>query len=218
MANPGGKIPFWLTLGFAIGLGFCWFVLKSDAKSVLASAPFKSDSHPLPLVPDLHRGKATLRDVEKLFMTWGGYCVWKDDLTQFAVGNGTEGRPTDFYEVRRIGRRFYFRPLARSDWPLIDHGRVVRCALWFAEPPEVREKFYRDHAGVSPGQPVLIDLPQRPPPLAPLSPREVAFGRESVPPPPPIIPPREVEFGPASLTPGAGYERVVPPWEAENSK
>lgn len=195
MANPGGKIPIWLTFGFALGLGFGWFAFRSDTKPVASSASSKPGSRPLPLIPDLPRDRATLGEVEELFMAWGGYCVWKDGLTQFAVWNGVVGRHADFYEVRRSGRRFYFRTLPRADWPLIDHGRLVRCALWFAEPPEVREKFYRDHPEVMPGPPDLIDLPKRPPLLPPLS-------------------PHEGESGPASMTPGVGNERLVPPWEA----
>ena len=199
MANPGRKIPIWLTVGFALGLGFGWLSFRSDSQPAAAGALSKSDSRPLPLIPDLPRDRATLGEVEELFMAWGGYCVWKDELTQFAVWNGAVGRHADFYEVRRNGRRFYFRTLPRADWPLIDHGRLARCALWFAEPPEVRESFYRDHPEVVPGQPELTDLPKRPPLLPPLL-------------------PREAESGLTPLPPGADNERLVPPWEAKDSK
>ena len=200
MASPGGRISISLTLGFAAGLVFAWAALRTGEPPSRPVAAPKAGPAPSSTIPDAPRGQASLGEVEVLFMTWGGYCVWRENLTQFAVWNGTAGKHADFFEVRRSGPRFYFRTLPQADWPLIDHGRVVRCALWFAEPREDRERFYRENPGIRPGQLELVDRPARPPLL------------------PPLPPQGELAEPPAGLTPAPGLGRLVPPWEAEGRK
>ena len=200
MAGARQNVPLWLTLGFAMGLGFGWLAFRPAPRA--PDGPLRAAPSPLPHVPESPRDRVTLGQLEELFMAWGGYAVWQDNRTQFAVWNGATGSHADFYEVHRHDGRFYFRTLPKADWPLIDHGQLVRCALWFAEPPEVREQFYRENPGVVAGQPQFMEGPRRPSLLAPLPP----FARETgLPPnPPPSLP------GPE--------ERLVPPWEAAESQ
>ncbi|MEJ1974006.1 MAG: hypothetical protein WDM96_16570 [Lacunisphaera sp.] len=149
-------------------------------------------------IPDPPRDVAKLGELEEIFQAWGGYAVWSNGVTQFALWNGETDAHTDFYEVRRANRRFYFRTLPRADWPLIDHGEMVRCPMWFAETPAMRERFYREHPEEKPGRPVLRRWPERPPLLPPLPPKE----GES-----------PATGSPLSPSPGGG-EQLVPPWEA----
>ena len=198
MKTSGSRAPLWLTLGFAAGIGFGWLVFeqKSPGPSVATTVAKAGRANPaLPIFPDSPRDAARLGELEELFQTWGGYCIWKNNVTQFAVWNGATGRHSDFCEVRRTSRKFYFRTLPRAEWPLIDHGEMVRCPLWFAETPEMREQFYREHTAMTPGQPILRNLPRRPPLLPPLPPQPVETNAGPVPPP---------QWRPESLTPGAG--------------
>ena len=196
MSTSGSKAPLWLTLGFAAGLGFGWLVFEKQSTGASATPPVVKPrpTKPAPLfIPDPPRDAARLGELEELFQSWGGYSIWKNNVTQFAVWNGSTGGHSDFYEVRRSNRKFYFRTLPKADWPLIDHGERVRCALWFAETPEMREKFYREHPDVLPGEPVLRNLPKRPPLLPPLPPAPTDTNAMPQPQQPPDI-----------LTPGAG--------------
>jgi hypothetical protein len=196
MKTSGSRAPLWLTLGFAVGLGFGWlaFGQESSGPSAAATEAKAGPAKPaLPNISDLPRDAARLGELEELFQTWGGYCIWKNNVTQFAVWNRATGRHSDFCEVRRTSRKFYFRTLPKAEWPLIDHGEMVRCPLWFAETPEMREQFYREHPEVVPGQPILKDLAKRPPLLPPLPPKSEETNSG---------PPPRRDYGP--LTPGAG--------------
>ena len=176
MAAKGSSIPVWLTTGFACGLVFAFAFLKSTpapeaqrpSQPEAASSPVSGTT--LKRIPNLPHDASALDELEVLFQTWGGYAVWKNNVTQFALWNRETDSHTDFYEVRRTNRIYYFRTLPQIDWPLIDHGEMVRCPLWFAETPELREKFYREHSEIAPSEPILRSLPPRSPLLPPLPP------------------------------------------------
>jgi hypothetical protein len=170
MAKPNTKAPLWLTLGSALGLGIAWLASGTGDESSPKHSAAPPAPRSSPPVPELASSRPTLDRIEDLFMTWGGYCVWKDNLTQFAAWRKPAGPPTDYYEVRRSGGKFYFRTLPRADWPLIDHGQLVRCPLWFAEPWETQEQFYRENPSIAPGRPEFVELPERLPLLPPLRP------------------------------------------------
>jgi hypothetical protein len=121
-------------------------------------------------IPNLPLDASTLGEVEVLFQAWGGYAILKNNVTQFALWNKDTDAHTDYYEVRRANRIYYFRTLPKKDWPLIDHGEMVRCPLWFAETPDMRDKFYAEHPNLTPTTPILRTLPPRSPLLPPLSP------------------------------------------------
>ncbi len=189
MNAPNSKAPLWLTLGFVVGLGFGWLAFENHSTSEsTASSAVKADPvRPArPFIPDPPRAAVQLGELEELFQAWGGYSIWENNVTQLAVWNGSTSRHSDFYEVRRSSRKFYFRTLPKAEWPLIDHGEMVRCPLWFAETPEMRKKFYREHPEVLPGMPILHNLPKRSPLLPPLPPvpAETISGSKPIPRPP----------------------------------
>ena len=220
MEAKSSSIPLWLTAGFVAGLGVAWLLNSSRATPPVAeiteAAQANQSATPvtrgaLPPIPDMPRAEAQLGQVEEFFMSWGGYCTWKNNVSQFVLWNGESNRHSDFYEVRRSNRTYYFRTLAKPDWPLIDHGTLVRSPMGFAEPPEVRKKYYDEHPNAVPGQTTLVTLPKRPPLLPPRPPESEAAAEDKAADdkaaadkaaaeaaPPPIVPPT------TDLTPGAG--------------
>ena len=213
MAASSSSVPVWVTLGFAGGLVFAFAFLKS-APAPEEPKPVQVKPAPAPVagavlrqIPNLPRDASTLGEVEALFQAWGGYAIWKYNATQFALWNRETDAHTDFYEARRVSRIYYFRTLPEKDWPLIDHGEMVRCPLWFAETPEMREKFYHEHPEKVPGLPILRSLPPRSPLLPPLPPVLEETGTTTPATPPPETgrysapPPQTVR---PALTPGAG--------------
>lgn len=189
MAAGNNRGPVWMTLGFALGLGFAGIFLRSKSPApvpaVPSAPPAKANApgQPMQVVPNLPRDATTLGEVEVQFRTWGGYAIWRNNVTQFALWNGQTDSHSDFYEVRRANRIYYFRTLPREDWPLIDHGELVRCPLWFAETREMRDAYYREHPEEKPGPPIWRSLGPRAPLLPPLTP-----AADDTPSPPPTSP------------------------------
>jgi hypothetical protein len=174
VAGNDSRIPVLMTVGFALGLGFGAVLFRPAPPAPPSqSTPSRKQpgpGEPLDAVPNLPSGVASVGEVELQFRTWGGYAIWKNNLTQFALWNPQTDRHTDFYEVRRANRLYYFRTLSKEDWPLIDHGEMARCPLWFAEPREVREAYYRDHPEEKPGLPIFRSVSPRTPLLPSLPP------------------------------------------------
>ena len=210
MAGERSNFPIWLTIGFGLGLIFGWMFFRSTPEAnpagLKSATPQKAPA--LAVIPDPPRDVAKLGELEEIFQTWGGYAIWSGGVTQFALWNRETDTHSDFYEVRRSNRRFYFRTLPRAEWPLIDHGEMVRCPMWFAETPAMREKFYRENPGVKPGQPILRRWPERAPLLPPLppAPEEPVLPPAAAPglsmPPPPVTDPSPPDD--ALRTPGTG--------------
>jgi len=200
MAGERSNFPIWLTVGFGLGLVFGWMFFRSahEANPADLKSGTTQKAPALVVIPDPPRDVAKLGELEEIFQAWGGYAIWSGGVTQFALWNRETDAHSDFYEVRRSNRRFYFRTLPRAEWPLIDHGEMVRCPMWFAEPAATREKFYREHPEAKPGQPILRRSPERAPLLPPLPP---APGESSI--PPTLTPGAEIP-PPPSEVPGAG--------------
>ena len=170
MGVRSSSIPVWLTVGFTAGMLFGWLTFRPEKPAESVEPPPAQPAGPgvsLPFIPILPSDTEGLRQVEELFQAWGGYAAWDKGVSQFAVWNRETGLHDAFYEVRRSNRRFYFRTLPQADWPLVDHGTLVRCALRFAEPPERREKFYRENPDERPGMLRWVNAPERAPLLPP---------------------------------------------------
>jgi hypothetical protein len=192
MAGKDSRIPVWMTVGFGLGIGFAAIFLRSsEPVRPPTSAPRSPEGPGLPLraAPNLPADATTLGEVEFQFRTWGGYALWQNNLTQFALWNAQTDRHSDFYEVRRVNRIYYFRTLPRENWPLLDHGEMARCPLWFAEPQEMRAAFYRDHPEAKPGRPVLRSVGPRAPLLPSVGPETDASDPTHDDPKPGPIPP-----------------------------
>ena len=162
MAEKSSNVPVWLTLGFVGGCIFGWLIFHEPAKT-----PSPSTATALTetiVVPDnAPKDIATLGATEQYFQRWGGYAVWENHVTQFAVWNGRKQRHSDFYEVRRADGKFYFRTLAQLSWVPIDHGPKSRAPIWFAETVAMRAKFYQEHPDYDPSKEPEVKLPPLPP-------------------------------------------------------
>ncbi len=180
-ATKRSNVPVWLTLGFAAGLGFGWMAFNPETPR--RSPPL---AHPgvAETPPDLPKDAGTLGAVEQTFQRWGGYAVWKNDVTEIALWSVRRRRFADFYEVRRSGGKFYFRTLAQLTRPLIDHGARSNLPIQFTEPQAARDEFYRAHPDYDPATESLVDPLPRPP-----APAGTNSYLPSSPPPPPPVPP-----------------------------
>ena len=162
MAEKSSNVPVWLTLGFVAGLAFGWMMLREPAK--ILPPPNATTPAETVAVPDnAPKDIATLGATEQYFQRWGGYAVWENHVTQFAVWNGRKQRHSDFYEVRRADGKFYFRTLPQLAWVLIDHGPKSRAPIWFAETVAMRAQFYQDHPNYDQSKEPEVKLPPLPP-------------------------------------------------------
>ena len=164
MTEKSSTVPVWLTLGFVGGLAFGWMLLREPAKTPASSAATTNAPAPTVAVPDnAPKDIATLGATEQYFQRWGGYAVWENQTTQFAVWNGRKQRHADFYEVRRADGKFYFRTLPQLSWVLVDHGPKSRAPIWFAETVAMRAQFYQEHPDYDQSKEPEVKLPPLPP-------------------------------------------------------
>jgi hypothetical protein len=165
MAGPqGNNVPVWVTVGFALGLGFGWWAFHADpAKPVALAAAIPAPAGFREPTAGLRQDAGTLGEVEQVFERWGGYSVWANDVTEIALWRTQHQRHDDFYEVRRVGGVFYFRALDRLTRPVIDHGTRGRLPLEFTETKAMHDDFHRAHPDYNPLADPLVDLPPRPP-------------------------------------------------------
>ncbi len=198
-ARRSSLAPLWLTLGFAAGLTFGWAAFRDTtspraaaAAPVVAKAAFAE-----PERTEIPVNAGTLRAAEQSFERWGGYAIWENDVTEIAAWDARRKRHSDFYEVRRAERKFYFRSLTALCRPLIDHGVSTAMPIAFTEPQWMRDRFYRENPNYDPASTPRVELPPRPPERhASDIPRGHSTGTQnsSV----PIVP------YPPRITPGAG--------------
>lgn len=163
MAPPRhSPVPLWLTLGFALGAGFGYFVFHEEKSKTHVAPPLVVTASPA-REPDPVRDAGTLAVLEQQFDRWGGYAVWENDITELAAWDPRRRRHSDFIEVRRDGGVFYFRTLTSLTRPLIDHGPRAALPFAFTEPPWRRDEFYRENPGYDPSAEPLVDLPPKTP-------------------------------------------------------
>jgi hypothetical protein len=206
MAGKDGNIPVWLTIGFAVGLGFAWLYLREDRPAPAVTTRVAASPTAGSAGPDSPVDAGTLASVERFFQRWGGYAVWTDEVAEFAVWNLRRHGYTDFYEVRHVRGRYYFRTIPRLSRPIIDHGVRSRIPLQFTETQDMRDEFYRTHPDYDASKEPVVDLPpRRPNPRLGqrLPERTTGVTPEST--PDSAITPPEPTILPVDLTPGAGY-------------
>ena len=198
MAENRNAGPVWLTLGIVAGCAVGWLLFHPSEKSATAVAVTAP-----PVTEPAAKDTATLAATERNFQKWGGYAVWENDFTQFAVWNERRQRPADFYEVHRTRGQFYFRSLPQLTWVLLDHGLRAPAPIRFAETVKMRAQFYQDHPSYDPVKEPVIKLPPLPP-IAVASQDPVVRPSYS---PTAVLPPPRAPRGPIVLTPGAGGAR-----------
>ncbi len=198
MASKASSVPLWLTVGFLAGLGFAWAYLRGDQPAPPQPAAVSAGE-----APTQQADAGTLASVEQYFQRWGGYAVWADDVTEIAVWNPRRHAHSDFYEVRYVLGRYYFRTVPRLFRPLVDHGVRTRIPLQFTETQDMHDAFHRAHPVYDASMEPIVDLPPLPPnPRSISEPPDAAPipGSSGVNPTPPSTPSSSPR-----LTPGDGY-------------
>jgi hypothetical protein len=153
--------PLWLTLGFVAGLGFGWFAFHERQPDVYLAPPLAVTAQAIPAVE--REPEKSLRAVEEVFDTWGGYAVWEDGSTEIALWDPRLKRHAHYFEVRRHGGHFYFRRLRQLSRPLLDHGVSAQLPIHFTETQAMRDQFYRENPEYDPAAAPVVELaPRRP--------------------------------------------------------
>jgi hypothetical protein len=124
--------PSWVMLGFVLGAAFVAALPPSNEKSApVAPAPKPAESA-RKLPPPL------LTTIEAVFAAWGEHAVWDDDVTEVAMWDTDRNRFAEFYEVRRVREKMYFRTIPKLTRRVINHGKPLplECPLQFTETEE----------------------------------------------------------------------------------
>lgn len=141
------RTPSWIMVGFVLGvlavLGFQHETGRQ--RSAAAAAAAAAPATPPEPVPEVAPNPATLPDrpsldaIEAVFSEWGRYARWEDDRTEVALWNSRTSGFTDYFEVLRSERGFFFRPLTRLSRPFTEGNPPPESPLRFTEPAAERE-------------------------------------------------------------------------------
>jgi hypothetical protein len=123
--------PSWVMLGFVLGALFV--VALPPSKE--APAPVVA---PRPAEPTRPSPPPQLSTIEAVFTAWGEHAVWDDEVTEVSLWDPEKNRFAEFYEVRRVGEKLYFRTIPRLTRRVINHGKPLplACPLQFTETEE----------------------------------------------------------------------------------
>jgi len=155
------RAPSWVMLGFVFGAGFVFALLRerkpAAPPSVTVPPVVEAPAPPSP------RRVPALTTIEAVFEVWGEHAIWSGPTTEVALWNPQDRAFSEFYEVRRMEGRLYFRSLPVLTRRVVRRGRELPdCPLQFTETEEqYREwlEFGRRERQVEP--------PSAPPPGAP---------------------------------------------------
>lgn len=123
--------PSWVMLGFVLGALF-----------VVALPPFQEKPAPVAAPRPVETPRTSpppqLSTIEAVFAAWGERAGWDDDVTEVALWDTDKGGFSQFYEVRRVGEKLYFRTIPRLTRRVINHGKPLPadCPLQFTETEE----------------------------------------------------------------------------------
>lgn len=163
------KVPSWIMLGFALGALFVW-----SLREPAVEPPVKVVEviRPAPQPPKLTQ-------VEAVFEAFRTFAVWQsDDSTEIAFWNPDTHDYTDFFEVRRIGSRLYFRSIPQLNGHVLNYGARLpaESPIRFTAPADVAEATLRQ-SGIAPSAPA---------PMPPVQPGIAPFEKIVIPPTAPL--------------------------------
>lgn len=197
------KTPSWIMLGFVLGALFVWALppqkVKTPARSEIQVA---ATEPPKTIIVQQPR----ISTIEAVFEEWGAHAVWSDDATEVALWNSELRSFSDFFEVRRIAGKYYFRSIPRLTRRVIRHGKEIpESPLQFTETEEQYQEWRQhgrterpperaDYRPVRPSAPTSDTRARTVPPAA--SPELIA--------PPPL---ERVAPLPEPVAPGAGTKK-----------
>lgn len=140
-ASKMSKTPSWIMLGFVLGALF-----------VVALPPRKPQpARPVAVVPGEPARPAAPREppplsrIEIIFEKYGETAVWSDNTTEVALWDPVEERYADFYEVRRLDSKLYFRSIPQLTRRIIARGKVPADALLQFTETEEQYREWQEH-------------------------------------------------------------------------
>jgi hypothetical protein len=119
------KTPSWILLGFVLGAAF---VLTFNPRRPRPAPPVQP-AVTEPAKPAVPREPPPLSLIEAVFEKEGQAAVWSGDTTEVALWVPAEERYADFYEVRRIDGKLYFRSIPALTRRIIMRGKPQPDAL-----------------------------------------------------------------------------------------
>ncbi len=149
------RTPSWVMLGFLLGAGFVWLILRpgpdlSLAPKQAAKAPsVAGQSSAASAAPKVAQQVAPapakpkprqLSIVEAVFEAYGKNAIWERDRTEVALWNSDKGAYADFYEVYREEGTYYFRSIPVLTRPLMTVADQTDVPLVFTETVALRRE------------------------------------------------------------------------------
>ena len=124
-ASKMSKTPSWILLGFVLGALFVFTFHTRRQKAAPPPAPVPAE----PAKPAAPRDPPPLSLIEAVFEKEGHMATWSGDTTEVALWVPAEERYADFYEVRKIDGKLYFRSIPALTRRTINRGTVQADAL-----------------------------------------------------------------------------------------
>ena len=132
-------IPSWVMLGFLLGILFMWLLPKPEPPSKAQVPEGPREAANTPVVP-------RLTAIEAVFAGEGHPVLWENDLTEVALWNPEAQAYTDFFEVLRTDKGYYFRSLSRLTRPAMNRGVKPDSLLLFTESEAQRQEWLKQVA------------------------------------------------------------------------
>ena len=141
------KTPSWIMLGFVLGaLTVVALLPRLQKRSAPAFEPRRVEF----AKPAAPRQPQPLLKIEAVFGLWGDYALWSDDdTTEVALWNDEHREFSDFYEVRRDAKTYYYRTITRLTRRIFMPPNLPPdCPLRFTEP---KDRYVEQPARSMPG-------------------------------------------------------------------
>ncbi len=132
-------IPSWVMLGFLLGVSFMWLLPRPTPPAKVIPAVEPRPELKAPAAP-------RFTAIEAVFTEWGQAAVWGNDLAEVALWNPESQNYTDFFEVLRTEKGYYFRSLSRLTRPVINRGMKSNSPLLFTETESHRQEWLKQVA------------------------------------------------------------------------
>lgn len=140
-ASKMSKTPSWVMLGFVLGAMFVWvFFRRAPEPALVAATPPASAQA---AEPEPVRAPGPLSRIEAMWEDWGKYAIWSDEIAEVGLWDTTLERFADFYEVRRIEGKYFFRTIPRLTRLVVTRYKIPEgCPLQFTETAEQYREWF----------------------------------------------------------------------------
>ena len=181
-ASKLSPIPSWVLLGFLLGAGFVWMLMKPSPELRLAPKPVAKAASTLPggarPLTDAEKAQLAqppaapakprvpkprqLSTVEAVFEDYGKNAIWDHDRTEIALWNSDKGSFADFYEVYRHEDLYYFRSIPVLSRPLLALPDQPDVPLVFTETEALRRERLDSLRNLVPAHPMPTETLPKP--------------------------------------------------------